>query len=142
MSGKLTLRVITPDRIVLDTQADAVSVPAVDGSMGFRPRHAHLVAALDLGVLTWREDGKERRLFVSGGFVEVKEDTVRVVSEAGERPAEIDVQRAKEAEQRARELLEREAASSAASGGVDIVRAEAALRRAILRLRTASLGEG
>src|SRR5262249_44068174 len=111
MAGKLTLRVITPDRIVLDTPADAVRVPAVDGSMGFLPRHAHLVAALDLGVLLWREGGKEQTLFVSGGFVEVKEDTVRVVSEAGERPADIDVTRAREAEQRARERLDKAAQS-------------------------------
>ncbi|NOT30423.1 MAG: ATP synthase F1 subunit epsilon, partial [Planctomycetes bacterium] len=104
--AKLTLRVITPDRIVLDTQAEAVRVPATDGSMGFLPRHAHLVAALDLGLLTWREGGKSQTLFVSGGFVEVKQDTVRVVSEAGERPSEIDVPRAREAEKRARERLD------------------------------------
>lgn len=138
MAGKLTLRVITPDRIVLDTPADAVRVPAVDGLMGFLPHHAHLVAALDLGVLTWREGGKEHSLFISGGFVEVKQDTVRVISEAGERPADIDVERAREAERRARERLDQARASSTA--GIDTLRAEAALHRALMRLRTAGQG--
>ena len=132
MTGKLTLRVITPDKIVLDTQAETVRVPAVDGSMGFLPRHAQLVAALDVGLLSWREGGKEQTLFVSGGFVEVKQDTVRVVSEAGERPADIDVTRARAAEKRARERLDH---SREASGQIDTLRAELALRRAVLRLR-------
>lgn len=134
MAGKLTLRVITPDKIVLDTQAEAVRVPAVDGSMGFLPRHANLVAALDVGVLSWREGGKDQQLFVSGGFVEVRQDTVRVVSEAGERPAEIDVERAREAEKRARERLDQGREQAVV---VDILRAELALKRAMMRLRTA-----
>ncbi|HEX6882541.1 MAG TPA: F0F1 ATP synthase subunit epsilon [Planctomycetota bacterium] len=134
MAGKLTLRVITPDRIVLDTQAEAVRVPSVDGSMGFLPRHANLVAALDVGLLTWREGGKDQTLFVSGGFVEVRKDTVRVVSEAGERPADIDVERAREAEKRARERLDQGREQAVV---VDILRAELALKRAMLRLRAA-----
>jgi len=135
MPGKLTLRVITPDRIVLDTPAESVRVPALDGSMGFLPRHAPLVAALDLGTLSWREGGKEQSLFVSGGFVEVKQDTVRVVSEAGERPQEIDVERARAAEKRARERLDQGRAS--ADVPIDMLRAELALQRALARLRTA-----
>jgi F-type H+-transporting ATPase subunit epsilon len=134
MAGKLTLRVITPDRIVLDTQAETVRVPAVDGSMGFLPRHANLVAALDVGLLSWREAGKDQTLFLSGGFVEVRQDTVRVVSEAGERPSEIDVERAKSAESRARERLDQ---TRGTDPGLDILRAELALRRARERLRAA-----
>lgn len=134
MSRKLTLRVITPDHIVLDTQADTVRVPALDGSMGFLPRHANLVSALDMGFLTWRQDGKDHSLFVSGGFVEIKKDTVRVVSEAGELPEDVDVERAREAEARARERLDQGRETSAS---IDILRAELALRRAQFRLRLA-----
>jgi F-type H+-transporting ATPase subunit epsilon len=136
MSSKLTLRVITPDRIVLDAPAESVRVPALDGSMGFLPRHASLVAALDIGTLSWKDGGKEQKLFVSGGFVEVKQDTVRVVSEAGERPTEIDVERAREAEKRARERLDKGGMGGGAGGGsIDVLRAELALRRAVERLR-------
>lgn len=134
MSRKLTLRVITPDHIVLDTRADAVRVPALDGSMGFLPRHANLVSALDMGLLSWREEGKDHSLFVSGGFVEVKHDTVRVVSEAGERPEDVDVERARAAEARARQRLDQGGETSAS---IDVLRAELALRRAQYRLRLA-----
>src|SRR6185295_16865183 len=105
MAGTLTLRVITPDRIALDTQVQSVRVPGASGALGILPRHAPMVAALDPGILYYTVDGKKNALFVSGGFAEVRGETVRVVTEAGERPHEIDEARAREAEQRARERI-------------------------------------
>jgi len=137
MAGSLTLRVITPDRIVLDTTAEVVRLPAVDGSLGVLWNHAPMVAALDMGVMSYRADGADRPLFVSGGFVEVRDNTVRVVSEAGERPEEIDVERARAAEQRARQRLEE---WRHGTEPVDLLRAELALRRAIFRLRARGQG--
>ena len=132
MAGELTLRVITPDEIVLDTTASAVRVPAVDGSMGILNGHAHMVAALDMGPLTYNEGGQEQQLFVSGGFAEVRDNTVRVVTEAGERVDQIDDTRAKEAEQRARQRLD-EARKAGRSNQIDLLRAQASLRRALTR---------
>ena len=132
MAGELTLRVITPDSIVLDTTASAVRIPAVDGSMGVLPGHAQMVAALDMGLMTYRAGGKDEALFVSGGFVEVRDNTVRIVSEAGERPEDIDEERAREAEARARQRIEE---GRAIGSQIDILRAELSLRRAQQRLR-------
>ena len=129
MSG-LTLRVITPDRIALDEQTDAVRLPGLDGSIGILPRHAHMVAALDAGELIYRTGTKEETLFVAGGFAEVRDGTIRVVSQAGELPTEIDEDRAKEAEARARERL----SAVKQAEPVDILRAQASLRRALMRL--------
>ena len=133
MAGTLTLRVITPDRIALDTQVQSVRIPGADGSLGILPRHAPMVAALDTGLLHYRIDGKEQLLFVSGGFAEVRGANLRVVTEAGEKPEEIDEARAQEAEKRARARLAREAGGDP----IDSARAEAALQRAIWRLRAA-----
>ena len=132
MAGDLTLRVITPDHIVLDTQVSSLRLPATDGSIGVLPRHAPMVAALDVGLLTYRTGGGEDSVFVSGGFVEVRDNTVRVVSEAGERPDEIDEARAREAEERARKRLDE---ARALPVQVDLLRAEYALKRAMFRLR-------
>ncbi len=129
MSG-LTLRVITPDRIALDEQTDAVHLPGLDGSIGILPRHAHMVAALDAGELMYRTGGREQTLFVAGGFAEVREGTVRVVSQAGELPADIDEERARAAEKRARERM----ALTSKGDPIDLIRAQAALRRALMRL--------
>ncbi len=134
----VTLRVITPNRIALDQQVESVIVPAVGGKLGILARHAPMVAALETGVLEYREkrEGPKQALFVSGGFAEVHGDTVRVVTEAGELPAEIDEARAKEAEARARERLANARNNAAAQGDpIDLLRAESALLRAVMRQR-------
>jgi F-type H+-transporting ATPase subunit epsilon len=136
MAGSLTLRVITPDRILLDAQVGSVQIPGVDGWIGILPRHAHMVAALDVGPLRYVENGQSKGVFVSQGFAEVRQNTLRVVCEAGEMPAEIDPQRAKEAEKRARERLAR---GKGAAEPVDVLRAEASLRRALMRMRVLDL---
>jgi F-type H+-transporting ATPase subunit epsilon len=142
----LTLLVISPDRVVLDERVDSVRLPGVDGSFGVLPRHAPMVAALDVGVLRYRQGGAEKLLFVSEGFCEVAKDVVRVVAEAGEKPAEIDEQRAKEAEQRARERLarvrEQRAAAMTGKEAVDLLRAEEALRRALKRQECVATATG
>jgi F-type H+-transporting ATPase subunit epsilon len=136
MAEELTLRIITPERTVVDTPASSVRLPATDGSMGVFPRHAAMVAALDAGELIYHTGGREERLFVAGGFAEVRRNTLRVLTPAGERPEEIDVERAREAEARARERMKpRRTGVPAEEAEVDLVRADAALRRAIMRLR-------
>ena len=125
MAGNFTLRVITPEAIALDETVDSIKIPGVDGSMGILPRHAAMVAALDAGELDYTQDGREHALFVAGGFCEVRGATVRVVSDAAERPQDIDVERAAKAAERARERLR--------TPGVDVLRANAALRRAMMR---------
>ena len=101
MPAELTLRVITPDKIALDAPVSSVRLPALDGQMGVLPRHANMVTALDTGDLIYRgPGGSEEHLFVSGGFAEVRGGTtLRVVTEAGERPEEIDEERARAAEE-------------------------------------------
>ncbi len=141
MAGGLTLRVITPERIALDEAVSSLRIPAVDGSIGILPRHAPMVAALDSGLLHYTSGGTEHVLFVSGGFAEVRGGTVRVVTEAGEKPEEIDEARAREAEKRARERL---AGMLKPMEGepIDLTRAELSLRRAIWRLRASEYRGG
>ena len=138
--AELTLRVITPERIVLDERVSSVRIPGVDGSIGIHPRHAHMVAALDVGPLEYAQGGTEHALFVSEGFAEVRDGTVRVVCEAGERPDEIDESRAAKAEERARARL-KEAGVVSSKEAIDRLRAEAALRRAVLRLKVYRYGD-
>lgn len=134
--GSLTLRVITPEEIVLDVQTASVQVPATDGGIGILPRHAPMVAALGVGELDWHgSSGATESMFIAGGFAEVRDDTVRVVTEASERPEDIDIERARGAAERARSRLKEAAHDRAAA--VDALRAEASLRRALMRMRVA-----
>jgi F-type H+-transporting ATPase subunit epsilon len=134
MADALTLRVITPERIALDQSVSSVRIPGVDGSIGILPRHAPMVAALDVGIMHYKAGGREEVMFVSGGFAEVRDNTVRVVSQGGEKPEEIDEERAREAEARARERLSQTRVLEGEP--IDLLRAEAALTRALMRLQT------
>lgn len=127
MAGKLQLEVVTPDRVALSAQCDFVVVRSTAGEMGFLPGHAPLVAALVPQVLRFTIDGKEERLFVSGGFVEVVDDVVSVMAPAAEKESDIDYHRAEEARDRALNRLKQ-------SEHIDTARAHAALARANARL--------
>ena len=133
--AQLTLRVITPDAIVLDEPVRSVRIPGLDGSIGILPRHAPMVAAMDVGLLRYRNGGAEHFLYVSPGFAEVREDTLRVVCESACAAQEIDAERARAAEQRARERIEQVQSGAPGAKDIDLPRAEAALKRALMRLQ-------
>jgi len=155
----LTLRVITPDRIALDQLVDSVRLPGLDGSLGVLPRHAPMVAALDTGLLRYKSGGREHLLFCAGGFAEMHGDTLRVVTQASEAPEGIDTARARGAESRARARLQ---AAGVPAGSivsvvtrttyaivrepngdpVDVQRANASLRRALLRMQAKGYAAG
>ncbi len=116
----MSLTIITPERTVLrDAPADAVVVPVVDGSMGILKNHAPMVANLRIGVLRYKQDGVYKR--------------VTILADAAELAESIDVMRAIEARKRAEARLRDRKAN------IDRVRAEAALRRALVRLRAAGV---
>ncbi len=129
------LEIVTPERIVLEQDAVSVVVPGSEGSLGILANHAPMMAELTVGEVQIRDaNGLETRLATSGGFMEVASNIVRILADTAEKPEEIDVHRAEEAATRARERL------SAHDRGIDILRAEVALKRAINRLRVARSG--
>ncbi len=133
MAGALTLRVITPDRVLLDTTADSVTFPTLDGSVGILKDHAPMVAAIGVGELSFA--GGEEDMFVAGGFAEVRGNTVRVVTDVSEPLSEIDVERAQRAAERARKRLEE--FESVDGEKLDVLRARGSLMRAMMRIRAA-----
>lgn len=133
MAGTMIrIEVITPERTVLWDRAESIIAPAVDGYVGIQANHAPMVAGLRAGVLFYGGVAAEkRRLAISGGFLEVKDNHVTVLADTGELAEEIDVDRAQAAFQRAEKRL-RDYATH-----VDRIRAEWALQRAIARLQAA-----
>lgn len=130
--AKLRLEVVTPARTVIEAEAESITVPGVEGRLGFLAGHAPIVAGLSVGIVEYGPvHGEKQRMAITGGFVEVADNKVSVLADTAELAAEIDVARAMAAKERAeRRLREREA-------NVDRARAEAALARAINRLKAA-----
>ena len=73
--------VISPDASMFDGEADAVIAPAYDGQVGILPNHAPFMTLLGNGTLVVRQSGVESRFAVSGGFLQVVNNAVRVVAE-------------------------------------------------------------
>jgi len=101
----MQLKLITPERQVLDTEVEEVYAPGVAGEFGVLPGHITFMTALTVGVLRYKSQGREHFVSVSGGFVEVLNDTVTVLADTAEQAEEIDAERAKRAEERARAAL-------------------------------------
>ena len=84
----MRLRVYTPERELIDAEADEVTAQGAYGEIGILPDHAALVTSLEPGVLSYREDGVVKRLRLGGGFAEVRDNVVTVLADAGELVAE------------------------------------------------------
>jgi F-type H+-transporting ATPase subunit epsilon len=128
--AKLSVEIVTGERVVLtEDDVDMVVAPGVDGVLGILPRHAPLITLLANGELRIKKGNQEESLVVFGGFLEVTPDKVVVLADTAERAQEIDLARAEDARRRAEEAKTRR------ESGEDLADAEAALRRAAVRLR-------
>ena len=130
MSKTFQVEFITPDRTVFEGEAESLVLPAEGGSLGVLANHAPLVAALEVGEARVGTSSGEQKLMIGDGFLEVRDNVVKILADTGERDDEIDQARAEAAEQRALERLK-----SVADKEVDFNRAKAALTRASTRLR-------
>ncbi len=128
MAG-IRLDIVTAERQVYSEEVDLVVAPGIDGEMASLPSHAPLMTTLQPGELLIRRDGEETSLVITGGFLEVRPERVTVLADAAERAEEIDAERAEQARRRAEEHLGEKL------GATDLARAEAALRRSLVRLR-------
>ena len=125
--------VVTAERTVFAEDVDMVVAPGIEGQLGVLPHHAPLITALTFGELILHREGQEDEFIaIGGGFMEVGPTHVTILADSAERAEEIDEERAQAAQQRAAELMAQEHKEDE-----DFIRAEAALRRSMLRLKVA-----
>lgn len=125
----ITVEIVTPEREVFSEPADFVVVPGVLGYLGILPNHAPIVAGVDIGIIKVIAGKNEIKFAVSGGFMEVNQNKVVLLADSAERGNEINIDRARAAQERAQQRLANRSAD------VDVARAEYALRRAITRIK-------
>ena len=102
---KLKLRVVTPIKTVVESEADEVELPGEMGYLGILPGHTPLITVLKTGVLAYSNGGVERVLAISAGFAEIANDIVTVLADRAEEPAEVDVSAAERERAQAEEEL-------------------------------------
>lgn len=122
-----TVEIITPDRVFYHGEATMVEFNTVEGEIGVLKDHIPLTTVLAPGIVTISEKEESKKAVVHAGFAEILGDKVTLLAEIAEWPDEIDLERAKRAEERARERLNKK------SSDLDVTRAELALKRALVR---------
>ena len=130
MAGRIPVSVVSPDSVAWEGEADSLIVPAAEGQLGILPGHAPLLAQLAPGVLQIRDREDLKIVAVSGGFVEVYGHRVSIFAETAELGEQIDAERAHQAAEKARAALRGDAVKTP-----DPLAAEAALRRALVRMK-------
>ncbi len=96
--GQLTVRIITPERIVFEGPAESLVATAYDGQFGVLPGHAPLMVVLGIGELRIRLGGRFEWFAVGEGFLHVLDDVVTVLTPFAESAREIDVDEARRLE--------------------------------------------
>jgi F-type H+-transporting ATPase subunit epsilon len=134
MAEKLKLEVVTPRGAVVSEEVDIVTAPGYAGEFGVLANHAPFLSTIKIGVLTYKKGGVEETLMVSGGFCEVSNNKLTFLVESAEYGKDIDVDRAMRARERAEKRI---AEIQQQKEKIDRTRAEAALQRALSRLKVA-----
>jgi len=128
----LHVEIVTAERVIYSEEGvEEVVAPGSEGEFAVLPQHAAFVTTLAPGEMLIKRSGGEEIMAITGGFLEVRNDRVVVLADAAERADEIDIARAEAARRKAEETLREKTEL------VDLAQTQAALMRALARLRVA-----
>lgn len=125
----IKLLVNTPDRVFYHDDATFVELSTSEGDIGVYPEHIPLTAVVVPCVLSIHNGNDVKKAAVHGGIIEILKDKITILAEVAEWSDEIDVERANEARLRAEKRL------ASHDSNLDMVRAEAALKRSLARIK-------
>ena len=121
------LEIVVPDRAFYSDEVQELVLKTPGGEIGILKGHVPMVTAVSTGPVNIKKDDQWTRAFISEGFMEITGDKTTVLADSAEWPEEIDTERAKAAEERARNRLR------AQTDGTDLSQSQAALQRALVR---------
>lgn len=122
------LEIISPERTFYKGEASFVELTTSEGEVGIYKNHVPMTNVVVPGIVTIHEADGIKEAAVHSGFMVILQDSIKIMAEVAEWPDEIDANRANEAKIRAERRLKE------GGSGVDMLRAEAALKRSLTRL--------
>jgi len=125
------LQIRSPDRVFYEGEVKMVEMVTSEGEIGVLKGHIPMTNILKPGIINIIQEDGEKQAALHEGFVEILQEKVTVLAEVAEWPDEIDLNRANEAKIRAERRL------SENGGGIDLLRAELALKKALVRIELA-----
>lgn len=93
---RFLLEIITPRGVIVKEEVEELVAPGYYGEFGVLPGHAHLIAALKMGVLSYKSEGRRRYLAIGDGYAEVSPDAALLLIEEAVTPEEIEIERVRE----------------------------------------------
>jgi F-type H+-transporting ATPase subunit epsilon len=132
MADKITLRLVTPSRLLLDEEVEEVTAPGALGQFGVLPNHISFLTLLEIGAMSYKQGGERYHLALSGGYAEVLDNVMTVLANAAEYADEIDVAAARMAKERSEAKL-----AQLNRDDKEFAAAESDLRWALVRLEVA-----
>lgn len=131
----MKLEIVTPEKIIYSGDVDQITVETVDGRIAILPHHVNLFTKIKPGELHMKIADKEQILAVTGGFLEVSNNSVTILADYAIHAAEIDIEKAIAAQKRAEELLKKK---DGQLSDEEYAQLQGALGRAILELQIAN----
>lgn len=136
MAQQIRLEVVTPNGAIVSEDVDIVNAPGYGGDFGVLANHAPFLSTIRTGLLTYEQGKNRENLMISGGFCECSNNKITFLVESAEFGRQIDVNRAMGAKERAEKRL---AKASQHDDLINRTRAEAALQRALARLKVSKM---
>jgi F-type H+-transporting ATPase subunit epsilon len=136
MAQQIALEVVTPTGAVVNENVDIVNAPGYGGDFGVLANHAPFLSTIKIGILSYETGKKRKSLMISGGFCEVSNNKITFLVESAEFGSQIDVERAMKAKERAEKRLTK---AQSHDESVNVMRAEAALKRSLARLKASNI---
>lgn len=137
MSNRIKLKIVTPEKLILEETVDQVTIPTTEGEITILPEHIPLIGGLASGDIVGMKDGESIPMAVVGGFVEVKTENgvtvVAILADFAEHVGNISDDEIAKAKARAEELQKQ----AENKGTVDFEHFEAELERALTRVKIA-----
>jgi F-type H+-transporting ATPase subunit epsilon len=120
----MQLDIVTPDRRVVVGETSDVIIPGIEGEFEVLPGHAPLLTILGTGILSFKQNGKDTRLVVSGGFVEIDGDRITLMAESASLAGEVVREEANKQLYDAEQKLKQLGAVSVENEDFQVLRAE------------------
>ena len=127
MSKTFQLDIVTPTKVISESQVEYLRAPSTEGLFGILGGHAVATILMDIGEIKVTKEGKELYYATNGGFADIRPESVMLLVETAEKVSDIDRDRAEVAMKRARERLQ--------DNETDLKRAKDAIARARNRLK-------
>lgn len=102
----LHLKIVTPEKLLVDEEVSQVNVSTEDGQIGILPNHANLMAKLKPGELVIKRNGKQESMAIGDGFLQMTDNVLTVMADLAAYPEDIDERAVEEAKKRAEQALE------------------------------------